>query len=89
MRYTLSAPTSPARMNGLAGRHCCGTTLKALMGRGLYVGKHESKILPAEPRLALKVVHGAEAIDRLNLGDQRREGFSQPAFHLGPDCRTR
>jgi hypothetical protein len=27
------------------------------------------------PRLALKVVHGDEAIDRLNLGDQRREGF--------------
>jgi hypothetical protein len=37
------------------------------------------------PRLALKVVHGDEAIDRLNLGDQRREGFSQPAFHAGPD----
>jgi hypothetical protein len=37
-------------------------------------------------RMALKVVHGDEAIDRLNLGDQRREGFSQSAFHPGPDA---
>src|SRR5271170_6762612 len=38
------------------------------------------------PRLTLKVVHGDEAIDRLNLRDQRRESFLQPAFHPGPDA---
>jgi hypothetical protein len=43
---------------------------EGLMGRGLYVGKHDSKIRPGAggPRLALKVVHVDEAIDRLNLG---------------------
>ena len=40
------------------------------------------------PRLTLKVVHGDEPTDRLNLRDQRRESFFQPAVpiqNLNPD----